>query len=404
MSPGRRPSEYRAEARFQPGGWAALVTLAWPSGTSGSTIAGGQSLRPSIFHGSRSGDFPAPSMALGRCRPGLRGLPALAALPGEIDPHDLRLAFRALATLLEPATSRRTGTGLLLSWSCPLVASPPCSVCASTPEWRPETPLFGPVVPRTDLVPPSWFLTTSTAFSAQGLRVCCTPLPALGFIAFPVTCPRRFRRSRGRENTIPAMWAHTLRRVPLADSRTASLRPLPSCRCRALMLPGPGGLVADTPKGVGEPPEGGCACACAVVTMLRFAWANPHVVSNTASRRAEARGWRGAPVLAAPSSPGIFVAVHPGVGGLWRAAGSKALLHRRVRCRPPPSPVTKRSFLPWALFPFKVLQLPLLPDIRLGNALHTREEWLARRASRERWFVLSVPARHPSVGSPSATA
>jgi hypothetical protein len=225
------------------------MTLAWPPGTSGSTTAGGQSLQPSVFRGSRSGDFPAPSMALGRCRPGPRGVSASAALPGEIDPHDLCLAFRALATLLEPATSRRTGTGLLLSWSCPLVASSPYSTCASTPEWRPETPLFGPVVPRTDLVPPSWFLTTSTACSAQGLRVCCTPLPALRFIAFLTTCPRRFRRSHGRESAIPAMWAHTLRRVPLAGSRTASLRPLPSCRCRALTLPYPGGLGCLCPEG-----------------------------------------------------------------------------------------------------------------------------------------------------------
>jgi hypothetical protein len=32
---------------------------------------------------------------------------------------------------------------------------------------------------------------------------------------------------------------HTLRRVPLISSRTASLRPLPSCRCCLLSSPGP---------------------------------------------------------------------------------------------------------------------------------------------------------------------
>jgi hypothetical protein len=36
-------------------------------------------------------------------------------------------------------------------------------------------------------VPSSWFLTTSTASSARGLRVCCAPLPALGFDAFPAS-------------------------------------------------------------------------------------------------------------------------------------------------------------------------------------------------------------------------
>jgi len=310
------------------------VTLAWPSGPSGSTIAGGQSLRPSVFRSCRSVDFPAPSSALGRCRPGPRGLSASAALPGEIDPHDLRLACRALTASLEPATTRRTGPGLLLSWSYPLVASPPYSTCASTPERRPETLLVGPVFPVTDRVPSSWFLTTSTACSAQGLRVCCTPLPALGFIAFHAADPHCFRRSRGRRGAIPAMRARTLRRVPLADSRTASLRPLPSCRCRALALPGPGGLGSHAPKGVREPPEGGCTRACAVVTMLRFAEANPHVVSSAAflvPKRVD-DGVRLS--VAVPPSLGIFVAVDPGEGRVWRAVGSKALLHRRVRCRP----------------------------------------------------------------------
>jgi hypothetical protein len=38
------------------------------------------------------------------------------------------------------------------------------------------------------LVPPSWFLTTSTACSSSTVRACCIPLPILGFTAFP---PRR---------------------------------------------------------------------------------------------------------------------------------------------------------------------------------------------------------------------
>jgi hypothetical protein len=35
------------------------------------------------------------------------------------------------------------------------------------------------------LVPPSWFLTTSTASSSSTARACCIPLPILGFTAFP---------------------------------------------------------------------------------------------------------------------------------------------------------------------------------------------------------------------------
>jgi hypothetical protein len=38
-------------------------------------------------------------------------------------------------------------------------------------------------------VPPSCFLNTSAACSASGLRVCCAPLPALGFRAFPGARP-----------------------------------------------------------------------------------------------------------------------------------------------------------------------------------------------------------------------
>ena len=47
-----------------------------------------------------------------------------------------------------------------------------------------------------------------------------------------------FVTRRSRSSTLmrlvpfPANAVHTLRSIPLADSRTASLRPLPSCRCR----------------------------------------------------------------------------------------------------------------------------------------------------------------------------
>jgi hypothetical protein len=46
---------------------------------------------------------------------------------------------------------------------------------------------FGPGFHARHRVPPSWFRTTSAVSSASRLRVCCTPLPALGFGAFRVT-------------------------------------------------------------------------------------------------------------------------------------------------------------------------------------------------------------------------
>lgn len=68
----------------------------------------------------------------------------------------------------------------------------------------------------------------------MGLRVCCAPLPALRFVAFrasllPTMSTRRLVSSATAR---PFSRRYTLRRVPLVSSRTASLRPLPSCRCR----------------------------------------------------------------------------------------------------------------------------------------------------------------------------
>jgi hypothetical protein len=43
---------------------------------------------------------------------------------------------------------------------------------------------------RRPLVPPSWFCTTSTACSGDGPRVCCTPVPVVGFVALASTAAR----------------------------------------------------------------------------------------------------------------------------------------------------------------------------------------------------------------------
>jgi len=53
----------------------------------------------------------------------------------------------------------------------------------------------------------------------------------IGFAAFPELATTRADRSRRPMATVPLSRnaVHTLRRIPLASSRTASLRPLPSC-------------------------------------------------------------------------------------------------------------------------------------------------------------------------------
>jgi len=101
---------------------------------------------------------------------------------------------------------------------------PRMSPCASVPRSHPRNP-----------VPSSWFHTTSTASSARRSRACCIPLPILGFAAFPAN--RRLPSANPANRTcfvdaltLPRDAFHTPRRTPLADSRTASPRPLPPRR------------------------------------------------------------------------------------------------------------------------------------------------------------------------------
>jgi hypothetical protein len=61
-----------------------------------------------------------------------------------------------------------------------------------------------PGPPSPDIVPSTWFLTTSTVCSALELRVCCTPLSTLRFIAFPVASFHSARRPRGDTDAFPA--------------------------------------------------------------------------------------------------------------------------------------------------------------------------------------------------------
>lgn len=61
-----------------------------------------------------------------------------------------------------------------------------------------------PGLPSPDLVPPPWFLTTSTVFSALELRVYCTPLSTLRFVTLHVASFRSARRPPGVTDAIPA--------------------------------------------------------------------------------------------------------------------------------------------------------------------------------------------------------
>jgi hypothetical protein len=91
----------------------------------------------------------------------------------------------------------------------------PCSCCVHSglALCRSSSLAFGSRVPAPTPVPPSWFLTTSTVSSATGLAGLLRP--ATG---------HEVRRVVTRDVV------HTLRRVPLVSSRTASLQPLPPRR------------------------------------------------------------------------------------------------------------------------------------------------------------------------------
>jgi hypothetical protein len=91
---------------------------------------------------------------------------------------------------------------------------------------------IGLAVPPARHVPSPWFLTTTTAYSTQQLRAYCISVPTRGSLRFRSLHPARLERTRltQSEEHFPATRFHTPRRIPLTGSRTASLRPLPSCR------------------------------------------------------------------------------------------------------------------------------------------------------------------------------
>jgi hypothetical protein len=174
--------------------------------------------------------------------------------------------------------------------------------------------------------PSTWFHTTSTALTASDLRAYCSPLPILGFVVFRAMRPAGHLPKQGRRNRrVPHNAVRTLRRIPLVDSRTASPRPLPSCRSpRRSRLP-------KQTRGHRRP-----------------GWAPIHRSGSPHTRphTAEAVSWY---VKRSRAPRHLSPGTRPS-----RRVGFRALLHRRVRNIVPPFPAERCPILPWALFPFKV--------------------------------------------------
>jgi len=179
-------------------------------------------------------------MTLGRCRPGLRGVPGPIVVqqpkPPNTSPRDLDLPFRALERAPVSARADAYSLGIRSGYH------PSADMPLSRPLPGAEAP-FGPTVPPARLVPPSWFLTTMTAYSAREGAGLLHPATDRGFAAFPdgrgLYRPPQGAAGTGRRSHSPRRGSYPPK-TSLADSRTASLRPLPSCRFRRYPVPEPG--------------------------------------------------------------------------------------------------------------------------------------------------------------------
>ena len=168
-------------------------------------------------------------MAFSRFRPGPSRTFLLHRLPTpkhrSDGPRDLDLSLKALVIALEMPFGRSSSHGIR---RVPLRRH---AQRASTPGSRSSRRSDGAT--RQFAFRPRGFTPPRRFTPHNGARVYCTPQPAGGSPRF-WSC-RLQRRPRATEvgGDLPRDAVHTLRRVPLVSSRTASLRPLPSCCYRS---------------------------------------------------------------------------------------------------------------------------------------------------------------------------
>jgi hypothetical protein len=204
---------------------------------------------------------PAPSSTFNRCRPGPRGLPGLTALSWSPIRQAVRSnhSISALVAFTSPSErSRSSGNSsqlpkkpeFLLSWDSP--AWRPSAVLPSARPLPEAEASFGPTKPFVEscsALVVSHHLDGLLRAGAAGLLH-----PAAGHGVRRVSC---FRLPHTSEDGLEARHisraaGHTLRRVPLISSRTASLRPLPSCRFCTFSSPEPPRPEGRAPNDLGD--------------------------------------------------------------------------------------------------------------------------------------------------------
>jgi hypothetical protein len=116
----------------------------------------------------------------------------------------------------------------------PLLRSPVASTPGPAFARRPSAPSCH----ARDLVPPSWFRTTSTAFSATGSQVCCTLLPTMGFATFPAADTHDRGRTRRRRSPRRHHPSKNVSAPPWAPPSPGALAPLPFFLLRGRRLRG----------------------------------------------------------------------------------------------------------------------------------------------------------------------
>jgi len=156
---------------------------------------------------------------------GLQGFPVTSAVSG----RSLgQTTFVASTSSSERSCQRWNRLSLvppLMGFEC----RPPTDIPSTRPLPGAEAP-FGPTSPGAGSCSVLVVSHHHNGLLRAGVAGLLHPATSQGFAAFHVRRPAP--PEGGSVGTDPRDASHTLRRVPLASSRTASLRPLPSCRYR----------------------------------------------------------------------------------------------------------------------------------------------------------------------------